>query len=272
VTFHLSIYGTGGSLPVSSPERQEFGGATSCYLVERGEQRLILDGGSGLVPLGQTLKQLPQEKIELNLVFSHAHLDHFMGLPFFAPLFDPRFLVKLWSCREALSVPLEATFKTSLDSPFSPLKLEYCRADVQFCDLEIDAAQEIEGFEVSAVPLPHPGGNAGFTLRTETQSLFYSGDFEHGDEQADNCLRRTLEGVDLALLDCTYTPQNYEAHRGFGHPHWAAVGELAKHAKRWLGVHHNHLSDDVTLRQGATAITDAFPNGGLARDLQKVEI
>ena len=64
MTFHLSIYGTGGSLPVSSPERQEFGGATSCYLVERGEQRLILDGGSGLVPLGQTLKQLPQEKIE----------------------------------------------------------------------------------------------------------------------------------------------------------------------------------------------------------------
>ena len=56
--------------------------------------------------------------------------------------------------------------------------------------------------------MPHPGGNAGFTLRTETQSLLCSGDFKHGDEHADNRLRRTLEGVDLALLDCTYTPQN----------------------------------------------------------------
>jgi phosphoribosyl 1,2-cyclic phosphodiesterase len=52
--------------------------------VRCGEHIIIFDGGSGLMPLGKRLLAAGTP-IDADILFSHFHLDHVIGLPFFEP-------------------------------------------------------------------------------------------------------------------------------------------------------------------------------------------
>ena len=86
----VKFYGTRGSIPVSAPEFQEFGGNTTCVLVEGPERTGILDAGTGIRDLGKDLTKDPNlgNDRPCLLMFSHFHWDHIQGLPFFAPAYD----------------------------------------------------------------------------------------------------------------------------------------------------------------------------------------
>src|SRR5207247_3628531 len=52
---------------------------------------LIFDGGTGIRNLGNELQQEHGDKpISAHIFFSHFHLDHIQGVPFFRPLYSPR--------------------------------------------------------------------------------------------------------------------------------------------------------------------------------------
>ena len=84
----LRFWGVRGSTPVSGPQYAEFGGSTPCIEVRCGQRMFIVDAGSGIYNLWQGHRtDLPQE---VDLLFSHLHLDHTAGLPFFKPaVLDP---------------------------------------------------------------------------------------------------------------------------------------------------------------------------------------
>ena len=60
----VKFYGTRGSIPVCSPEFQEFGGNTTCVLVEGPERTGIFDGGTGIRDLGKDLAKDPHVGID----------------------------------------------------------------------------------------------------------------------------------------------------------------------------------------------------------------
>ena len=64
-----------------------YGGNTSCLEVRCGPHLLIMDGGTGMRPLGKKL--IANGPIDADIFFTHTHLDHIVGLPFFAPLYQP---------------------------------------------------------------------------------------------------------------------------------------------------------------------------------------
>jgi phosphoribosyl 1,2-cyclic phosphodiesterase len=70
-------------------------GNTSCLEVRCGPHLLILDGGSGMRPLGKAL--MAEAPIDADIFFTHTHLDHIVGLPFFAPLYQPSSNLRLWA-------------------------------------------------------------------------------------------------------------------------------------------------------------------------------
>ena len=47
---------------------------------------LVFDAGTGIRPLGNTLATAAMPT-DLDIFLSHCHIDHVIGLPFFAPLF-----------------------------------------------------------------------------------------------------------------------------------------------------------------------------------------
>src|SRR5438105_15145943 len=69
-----------------------YGGNTSSIEIRTGSnQLLICDGGTGLRNLGNELQQEFGDKaINAHIFFSHFHLDHMQGVPFFRPLYNPR--------------------------------------------------------------------------------------------------------------------------------------------------------------------------------------
>ena len=82
----IILRGVRGSIPVTDPGTDHYGGNTSCIEVSEAGWHLILDGGSGM----RLCNHLKPENKRIDILLTHLHMDHIMGLGFFNPFFDPR--------------------------------------------------------------------------------------------------------------------------------------------------------------------------------------
>jgi phosphoribosyl 1,2-cyclic phosphodiesterase len=77
--FKVRFWGVRGSYPAPGAETIKYGGNTSCIEINAGGRVIILDAGTGIIPLGRELmKRAVQEKrhLDLLLLFSHLRNDH----------------------------------------------------------------------------------------------------------------------------------------------------------------------------------------------------
>lgn len=232
----ITFLGTRGSVPVSGKEFKIYGGATSCVRVLAGDEEIYLDAGSGIV------QARPEADTHITVLFSHLHLDHVQGLPFFPALSVAGRPVALYA-----KDPEGMTGRETIDRLFSP-PLWPCRiwdypADVFFCPLPDQLS--IGSVEVTSMPSHHPGGAIIYRLAYRERSLVYATDFEHTGEKL-NELVRFSQNADLLIYDGQYTQEEYEMRKGYGHS-TAAVGlEIADaaHVKRLLITHHDPRHTD----------------------------
>jgi len=82
----VRFWGVRGSTPTPQKENMGYGGNTSCIEIRTDtNQILVFDGGTGIRLLGNELQQEFGDKpISAHIFFSHFHLDHIQGVPFFA--------------------------------------------------------------------------------------------------------------------------------------------------------------------------------------------
>ncbi len=82
----------------------------------------MIDAGSGLYNLGQNHRtDLPKE---VDLLFTHLHLDHTAGLPFFKPaVLDPDRIVNTW-CGNLGGESAGATLDRLFSPPLFPIRLD----------------------------------------------------------------------------------------------------------------------------------------------------
>src|SRR4029079_6617853 len=100
----IKFYGVRGSLPVCGKEFERYGGSTTCIKIyrENANRIVIFDAGTGIRTLGKEIIDSGLSQNIINIFFSHFHLDHIQGLPFFAPAYnkDKRLdtlRLRLWS-------------------------------------------------------------------------------------------------------------------------------------------------------------------------------
>ena len=91
----ITFFGVRGSTPCAGLEHGQYGGHTSCVMAEAGDHIIIFDAGSGIYDASRIALDNPSKKIFL--FFSHVHLDHIMGLPFFAPVWRSDFTVNIFA-------------------------------------------------------------------------------------------------------------------------------------------------------------------------------
>ena len=157
----ITCWGSRGSIPVSGPKTMHYGGQTSCFAFQSTQapkEMLVLDAGTGLYDLGQYLKTSPLQRI--HLVFSHAHLDHVCGFPFFAPLFDSQYEIAI----QAPSLPheeLASLIHGLLHPPLSPVTWNAVRARVRIVS-PAEREQVVAGWHIETLPVCHPGEAVGF--------------------------------------------------------------------------------------------------------------
>ena len=82
----MRFWGVRGSYPTTGSDTRDIGGDTSCVEVNVGGQRLIFDAGTGIIPLGKEICGTPRTAPLAYVFLSHTHIDHLIGLYFFAPL------------------------------------------------------------------------------------------------------------------------------------------------------------------------------------------
>src|SRR5215211_7599744 len=83
----IKFWGVRGSYPAPGMETVKYGGNTACVEIRAGERIIILDAGTGIIPLGRELAS--KRTLEVLLLFSHLHHDHTQGFPFFVPAYMP---------------------------------------------------------------------------------------------------------------------------------------------------------------------------------------
>lgn len=250
----VRFWGVRGSVPCPGPATVRYGGNTACVEVRCGERLLIFDGGTGLRPLGETLRK-DGGPHEIDLFYSHAHWDHIVGLPFFAPCFDAQSRLRIWSGHLKPPLPIKAVLQKMMGAPLFPIPLRTFSAHLDFIDFapgeELAPHPEIR---LLTAPLNHPNGATGYRLEHGGKSIAYVTDTEHRPGMLDRDVMRLSAGADIMIYDAAYTDDEYPAHRNWGHSTWQEGVRLATAAgARLLVLFHHEPSHDDDFLDGVAA-------------------
>lgn len=269
----LRFWGVRGSVPVSGPDYAEFGGATPCMEVRCGERLFLIDAGTGLFNCGQHHREALPKSIDL--LFSHLHLDHTGGLPFFKPAnFDPERTITTY-CGNLGGESAEATIDRLFSPPLFPVTLDVLPCTFRHRGFEAGQTLTFEdGSRVETIPLNHPQGSVGYKFTHAGKSLCVISDLEHSDPWPDPALQAFVSGTDLMVYDGMFTDCEYPNCRGWGHSTWQKGVELAQAAGvRQLAIIHLHPAhSDTVLRTMEADMQAVMPNSFIARERQCVEV
>jgi phosphoribosyl 1,2-cyclic phosphodiesterase len=252
----IRCWGARGSIPVSGRRFEKYGGDTTCMEIRSDSgEILIIDAGSGLRSLGYSLVKEGAEKI--TMLFTHAHLDHLMGFPFFAPLF---------SCPMKLIIRGPRLNKNSfhdvlsdfLGQPYFPVQLgdKDIRSKLDFIDVDTKPFS-VGSLKVFPIELSHPkNGGRGYRIEEGGKSFVFLTDnelgFIHGGGKSFEDYVQFSYGADLLIHDAEYTQKDYKrilavSERPWGHSLFTDAVLLAATAKvkRFGLFHHNQKRTDA---------------------------
>jgi phosphoribosyl 1,2-cyclic phosphodiesterase len=267
----ITFWGVRGTFPATGARFARYGGDTMCIEVACGDERLILDAGSGLRNLGEKLAA-DGKPTRVHLLLSHAHIDHLIGFVQFAPLWRPDTHITVWSMGGSEDDPAAAA-KRLLAPPFTPSDASDFPARIEWKDASL-TFEPAPGVKVTPFPVNHPGGAAGYRIDYNGRSLCYVTDHEHGDVTADRLLANVAKGADLIIYDATFTEEEMRGRQGWGHSTWQAGMRLrdASTAKLVAFAHHEPQRIDDDLDRLAFAAARAGANAVFAREGMSIDL
>lgn len=248
----VRFWGVRGSIPSPGPATARYGGNTTCIEVRSDAGDLIiLDAGTGIFPLAQTL--LGELPVRAHVFITHTHWDHIQGLPFFQPLNTRGNSVRIYGAAQA-GVPLEEILDRQMDPVVFPVPLKALAADLRITEIS-GGRFEIDGFLVEAFRLRHPGTTLGYKLVPARggRTIAYLTDNELGPGGSYDVppewrreLVRFLGGVDTLIHDGMYSEAMIESRAGWGHSTPEQAVDLAAEAgvRRLVLFHHEPEHDD----------------------------
>jgi ribonuclease BN (tRNA processing enzyme) len=171
------LLGSGGWMPTDARE-------TCCFFVRRGNRALVVDAGTGFRRL-VTEPQLLEGVQRLDIVLTHFHLDHIVGLSYLPGIDVP---VEVWAPGLAVArTPALELVHRLLDPPFL-----------------LKASDELEGLPERVHELAPPGAQIGpFHIDVRIQP-----------QHPSPTLALKLDGVLAYCTDTAYDDENVEFVRG----------------------------------------------------------
>ncbi|MCL2197522.1 MAG: MBL fold metallo-hydrolase [Defluviitaleaceae bacterium] len=211
------IYGCRGSTPVSQKESR-FGGNTSCITIKSDDDVLILDAGSGLT-------NMPKPSKDVNILISHLHLDHIIGLSMFNPAWGKDNVANIYTCSRGDKPIREQVFGV-FKPPFWPVSMEEI-STANVTEITPDIPFTVGSFTITPFLASHSDKTLAFHVTDNKKSLVYLLDCE--TEKMNTTERLNLKkhctNADLVIFDATYSDEDYPRHVGWGH---STVGQGVK--------------------------------------------
>lgn len=262
----VRFWGVRGSIASPGPSTVRYGGNTTCIEIRTDDNELIIiDAGTGIFPLSQTL--LAELPVTANVLITHSHWDHIQGLPFFIPNFIPGNLLRLHGAFDPVSGKgVEQVMSVQLQYSYFPVREAEMKARIEYVTLAPEQSIQIGSAKVTPYLMNHPVIDFGYRIEANGKSVFFTGDhepptniYEAGEDGHDEYqsfvndkaadIRRAMEGVDVLIADCSYTEKEYPAKKGWGHGTFQTSIQYAKDAgaKVLFCTHHEPTRSDDAL-------------------------
>ena len=228
----VTVLGVRGAIPMPAAEFLRYGGHTSCITVDCGEELVVLDAGSGLSQLNPAPR--PDGKARLDILLSHLHLDHVMGLFGCRQLYDPEAEIHLYGEARA-GVSLRTQLETLLGPPYWPLGLKDFSARIELHEVGPGEAFRLvgragqPGVTVHTLRGNHPNQSLLYRLEAGNKRVTYALDCET-DETSRPALEEFAQDSALLIWAANFTAEDLARRPGWGHSSWqqgAALGAAA---------------------------------------------
>ncbi len=265
--FWLRFWGVRGSLACPGPETIRYGGNTSCVEINCGPHVLVLDCGTGVRRLGKDLSERGVDAFDI--LFSHTHIDHLIGLPFFLPAQDSGASITLWAGNLDGEHNLRGAIGSMMQAPLFPLPLDALKADLDFKEFGPGGGfAPRPGIAVETAPLNHPDGATGYRVNFDNRSICYVTDTEHVPGEIDANILKLVKDADIMIYDSTFTEAEFQDCRGWGHSTWEEGARLADLAgvKVFVAFHHDPWHDDDQMDEIAGQLEKRRPGSVVARE------
>lgn len=252
----IRCWGARGSIPVSGPEYERYGGDTTCLEIRTGasDQIVVVDAGSGIRRLANRV--LAEKRFEFTFLFTHVHWDHILGFPFFKPIYSEKARLNIFGCPR-LQGNMETLLSRTMDAPYFPVPYEVVRARLDYHQ-ECPDVLDVDGMRVEYIPLSHPNSGRGFRFTEAGRTFVFLTDNEldhpHRGGRSYEDYVEFCRGADLLFHDAEYTDEEYEQRTTWGHTAYRRALQLAMDAgvARFGLFHHNQDRPD----EGVTAMVD----------------
>ncbi len=246
----ITCWGARGSIPVSGKEYVKYGGDTTCIEIrsEKGDV-IIVDAGSGIRKLG--IKLLAEEPRPYHLLFTHAHWDHVLGLPFFKPVYLKGTSITMYGC-PFTHKSIKDIMAKSMTAPYFPVEFHQVPAAVSYHET-CGEPFEIGPVRITPINLSHPNQGLGYKFTENGKSFVFLTDnelaFVHAGGREYRDYVRFSEGADLLIHDAEYTEAQYKNTKGWGHSLYTDALRLALEARvKQFGLFHlNQERSDAEL-------------------------
>ncbi|TVQ90934.1 MAG: MBL fold metallo-hydrolase [Deltaproteobacteria bacterium] len=281
----LTFWGVRGSIPVPGPTTRRWGGNSSCLAVHhQGKPSLILDCGTGARALGGQLVRAQGR--QLGILFTHFHVDHIIGFPFFAPLYTPGFDVQI-AVPATTEHGARERIEAFLNGRNHPVRLRDMPASISFYAIRPEASFDFLGYTVRAVLLNHPGGSCGYRIEAGGRSICYVTDtapfatpgegllYDRDPTAGERRMLRFLAGADLVVYDTMYELPEYLEKMTWGHSYPEYARELCRAAgvqTLYLFHHAPDASDDLLDARAESWAGASEPRVRLAREGDTVDL
>lgn len=280
-TLRIKFWGVRGSHPAPGPDTVQVGGNTPCVEIQAGDQTILLDAGTGIIPAGLDLIQRSKtngQPIEATLLFSHMHHDHTQGFPFFAPAFIPTTRLHIFG-PHTFEGDLDQVLAGNMIPPVFPVTLHDMHAAMEIAGLTENQALVLTGHGtlpeiITAGKEPpttdldadtvvvrllrsyaHPGGVLVYRIEYRGQAVVYATDTE-GYAGNDRRLSAFAHGAGMLIHDAQYTEAHYlgqgaggRSTQGWGHSTARMAIDVARSAgvPRLALFHHDPSYSDETV-------------------------
>jgi len=215
---------------------------------------VIVDAGTGIRLLGKKIMIEEANFLDADLFFTHTHMDHIQGLPFFAPLYNPMSNVRLHAGHlGGEKYDLHGIIGTMLmKDPVFPVPSSLIEQACTFNDYDCGKVFDLgDDVLISTGKLNHPNGACGYRIEYKGKVIAICTDTEHYDDRIDENVVALAKDADIMVYDSAYTDEEYPKFKGWGHSTWQEAIKVADAAgvKQTFLFHHEPSHNDEKMDQ-----------------------